>query len=128
MRRILVASLLSSIALTAAAASPKPANDASTPATPMVTTGVTSAQLRYAAKIDLPPTAALASLPNPAKMVLKLNLDQTGSPTHVEVVHSLTPELDARVVKAVRQFRWSPAVLDNQTIPIDVNLIVEVQH
>lgn len=128
MRRILVASLLSTIALTAAAASPKPANDASTPATPMVTTGVTSAQLRYAAKIELPPTAALASLPNPAKMVLKLNLDQTGSPTHVEVVRSLTPELDARVVKAVRQFRWSPAVLDNQTIPIDVNLIVEVQH
>jgi TonB family protein len=128
MRRILVASLLSSVALTAAAASPKPANDASTPATPMVTTGVTSAQLRYAAKIDLPPTAALASLPNPAKMVLKLNLDQTGSPTHVEVVQSLTPELDARVVKAVRQFRWSPAVLDNQAIPIDVNLIVEVQH
>jgi len=128
MRRILVASLLSSVALTAAAASPKPANDASTPATPVVTTGVTSAQLRYAAKIDLPPTAALASLPNPAKMVLKLNLDQTGSPTHVEVVRSLTPELDARVVKAVRQFRWSPAVLDNQTIPIDVNLIVEVQH
>jgi TonB family protein len=128
MRRILVASLLFTIALTAAAASPKPANDASTPATPMVTTGVTSAQLRYAAKIELPPTAALASLPNPAKMVLKLNLDQTGSPTHVEVVRSLTPELDARVVKAVRQFRWSPAVLDNQTIPIDVNLIVEVQH
>jgi TonB family protein len=128
MRRILVASLLSSIALTAAAASPKPANDASTPATPVVTTGVTSAQLRYAAKIDLPATAALSSLPNPAKMVLKLNLDQTGSPTHVEVVQSLTPELDARVVKAVRQFRWSPAVLDNQTIPIDVNLIVEVQH
>jgi TonB family protein len=94
----------------------------------MVTTGVTSAQLRYAAKIDLPATAALSSLPNPAKMVLKLNLDQTGSPTHVEVVQSLTPELDARVVKAVRQFRWSPAVLDNQTIPIDVNLIVEVQH
>jgi TonB family protein len=128
MRRILVASLLFTIALTAAAASPKPANDASTPAPPMVTTGVTSAQLRYAAKIELPPTAALASLPNPAKMVLKLNLDQTGSPTHVEVVRSLTPELDARVVKAVRQFRWSPAVLDNQTIPIDVNLIVEVQH
>ena len=128
MRRILVASLLSSVALTAAAASPKPANDASTPATPMVTTGVTSAQLRYAAKINLPPTAALASLPNPAKMLLKVNLDQTGSPTHVEVVQSLTPELDARVVKAVRQFRWSPAVLDNQTIPIDVNLIVEVQH
>ena len=128
MRRILVASLLSSFALTAAAAPSKPTNDASTPATPMVTSGVTAAQLRYAAKIDLPYNAELATFPNPAKMVLKLNLDETGSLTHVEVVQSLSPTLDARVVKAVRQFRWRPAVLDNQTIPIDVNLIVEVQH
>jgi protein TonB len=129
MRRILVASLLSSFALTAAAADTKPLNDASTPATlPAVTTGVTAAQLRYAAKIELPYTPELADTPNPAKMVLKVNVDDTGSPTHVEVVQPLSPTIDARVVQAVRQFRWRPAVLDNQTIPIDVNLIVEVQH
>lgn len=128
MRRILVvASLLSSFALTAAAASPRP-TDAPTAATPMVTTGVTEPRLQYAAKIDLPSDATLDDFPNPARMVLKLNLDQTGSPTHVEVVQSLTPALDSRVVKAVRQFRWRPAVLDNQTIPSDVNLVVEVQH
>jgi TonB family protein len=61
-------------------------------------------------------------------VVLKLNVDETGSPTHIEVVQSLDPTLDARVVEAVSQSRWRPAVLDNQTIPMNVNLTVEVQH
>lgn len=128
MRRIIVASLLSSFALAAAAATPNPTKDASTTATaPMVTTGVTSAQLLYPAKISIS-DADLSSFPNPAKMLLKVNVDETGTPTHIEVVQALSPSLDARVVRAVKQFHWRPAVLDNQTIPIDVNLVVEVQH
>jgi hypothetical protein len=128
MRRILVASLLSSFALAASAATPQPTKDASTTATsPMVTTGVTDAQLLHPATITIP-DAELSSFPNPARMILKVNVDETGTPTHVEVVQALTPTVDARVVKAVRQFHWRPAVLDNQTIPMDVNLVVEVQH
>jgi TonB family protein len=129
MRRILVASLLSSFVLTAAAATPKPANDAATTAPPLaVSTGVTEAQLLHSTKIEIPDDAVIESLPNPAKVVLRINLDETGSPTHVQVVQSLSPAVDARVMQAVRSFRWRPAVLDNQTIPVDVNLIVEVRH
>ena len=127
MRRILVASLLSSLALTAAAATPKPANDAATTAPLVVSTGVTEAQLLHSTKINIP-TDTLATLANPAELVLKVNLDETGTPTHVYVVKSLNPDVDGRVMQAVRSFRWRPAVLDNQTIPVDVNLIVTVQH
>jgi TonB family protein len=129
MRRTLVASLLSSLALTAAAATPSHPNDAaSTPAAVVVSTGVTQAQLLHSTQIDIPVEAVLDSVPNPAKVVLRVSLDQAGSPTRVQIVQSVNPIVDARVIKAVQQFRWRPAVLDNQTIPIDVNLIVQVQH
>ncbi len=128
MRHLLVASLLSSLALTAGAATPKSADaTGATPAAVVVSTGVTEAQLRYSTNIDIP-ADAIASITNPAELVLRVNLDETGTPTHVQVVRSVNPTVDGRVMKAVRNFRWSPAVLDNRTIPIDVNLIVSVQH
>ncbi|HUB17310.1 MAG TPA: energy transducer TonB [Acidobacteriaceae bacterium] len=130
MYRILVASLLSTFALTAAAATPKPVSEASGAAAPtavVVSTGVTEAQLLHATAIDIP-SDALATIDNPAKLILRVNLDQTGTPTHVQVVRSINPEVDGRVMKAVQNFRWRPAVLDNQTIPVAVNLVVQVQH
>jgi hypothetical protein len=131
MRRILVASLLSSLALTAAAATSKPVNDApaSTPAIVRpISTGVTDPQLVHSSKIEIPADEISDAFPNPAKLVLSLKLDTTGSPTNVQVIEPLTQDIDARVVAAVKQFRWRPAVLDNQTIPMDMKLIVEVQR
>ena len=129
MRPILVATLLSSLALSASAATPKPSSDATgaAPASLVVSTGVTEAQLLRSADIYIP-TDALDSHSNPAQLVLRVSLDETGTPTGMHVVHSINPEVDSRVMKAVRSFRWRPAVLDNQTIPVDVNLIVDVQH
>ena len=128
MRHILVASLLSSFALTAAAATPKSTDaNGAAPAAIVVSTGVTEAQLLHSTRIDIP-AEAIDSVANPAKLVLKVRLDETGTPTHVQLVQSVNPAVDGKVMKAVRDFRWSPAVLDNKTIPVDVNLIVQVQH
>ena len=133
MRRALVVSLLSSFALTAAAATGKPANDASasTPALSdarPVSTGVSAPQLVYSAKIEISPEEIPDAFPNPSRVVLKVSLDRTGSPNSIQVVQPLTQTIDARVVEAVRQFRWTPAVLDNQAIPASLNLIVKVQR
>jgi len=130
MRRILAASLLSSLALTAAAAAPKSANDAATLTTTTrpVSTGLTNPQLVYSKPVDIPASAISDAFPNPSRLVLKVNLDETGTPKDVQVLEPLTQDIDARVVAAVRQFRWRPAVLDNQTIPIDLKLIVQVQR
>jgi hypothetical protein len=129
MRHLLVATLLSSLALSASAATPKPSSDASgaAPASLVVSTGVTQAQLLRSVKIDVP-TDALATHSNPAELVLLVSLDETGTPTGMHVVHSINPVVDSRIMTAVRSFRWRPAVLDNQTIPVDVNLVVDVQH
>ncbi len=133
MRRALVVSLLSSFVLTAATASARPANDASASTSDSaqvrpVSTGVTGPQLVYSNKIEIPAEEIPDAFPNPARVVLKVSLDQTGSPKAIQVIQPLTQPIDQRVVEAVRQFRWSPAVLDNQTIPTDVKLIVMVQR
>jgi|SRR5277367_1050515 len=133
MRRILVTSLLSSLALTAAASPSTPANDASAP-TPEsvqvrpVSTGVTDPELVYSTRIEIPAAEISDTLPNPARAVLKISLDRTGSPKSIQVAKSINQQVDARVIDAVRQFRWSPAVLDNHAIPMEMNLIVEVQR
>jgi hypothetical protein len=129
MRRALIVSLLSSFALTAAAATGKPVNDASASAQVRpVSTGVTAPQLVYSTRIDIPANEVPDAFPSPARVVLKVNLDQTGSPKEVHIVQPLTQSIDQRIVEAVRQFRWTPAVLDNQAVPANVNMIVMVNH
>jgi TonB family protein len=129
MRRILVATLLSSLTLTAAAATGKPANDAATSTTDRpISTGVTAPQLVYSTKISIAPSELPEAFSNPARVVLNFNLDKTGSPQNIQVKQPLTQPIDARVVEAVRHFRWSPAVLNNQAVPIEMNLIVQVQR
>ena len=42
--------------------------------------------------------------------------------------HAANPELDAPVLSAVRQFRFTPAMLDKQAIPVALDLTVQLQH
>jgi TonB family protein len=131
MRRILVASLLSSFALAAAAATPKPNENpaAATSATEhRVTTGIIAPQLTGPAVVHITNEAALESWPSPVTMRLRLNLDANGSATDVQLLRSFSPTVDADVVAAVRKLRWSPATLDKQPIPLTVNLTVQVEH
>lgn len=126
MRRILAVSLLSSLSLSAAAATP--ATDASAPTSRPVSTGVTSPRLLRSQPITIPASEVASSTARPATVELKLKLDQTGTPTDIRITHSLNQQTDAHIINAVRQFRWTPAVLDNQTIPLELNLIVHVQR
>ncbi len=129
MRRIIVASLLSSLVLPAAAATSKSAADAtSQTSVRSISTGVTTPQLVYSTRISIQASDMPDAFPNPARVILSFTLDKTGSPQNIQVVHPLTQPIDARVVEAVRHFRWTPAVLDNQPVAIDMNLIVQVQR
>jgi TonB family protein len=129
MRRVMLATLLSSLTLIAAAAPvTHSVDDASAPTSRPISTGVTSPRLVYTKHIALPADELPAYLGGSPKIALKINLDETGSPTNIRVVHSINPDVDARVVDAVRQFRWAPAVLNNRPVPIDLTLNVEIQR
>lgn len=127
MRRVLLATLLSSIPFTAAAAM-QLNDDAPAPTSRTVSTGVTGPRLVYTTHIDVPADKLPPNMGNSANVVLKLELDATGTPTAIRVTHPINPYVDARVVEGVRQFRWSPAVLNNQPVPTDLTLTVEVQR
>jgi TonB family protein len=130
MRRIYLASLmLSPLLLSAAALASSPASDANaSTSVPQVSTGVTFPKVLYSTDIEIPSTVTAGRLPNLAPVVLELNVDQTGKVHDVQVVKSLNPELNANVVDAVRKFRFSPAKLDNQAIPVDMELTVLLQR
>jgi TonB family protein len=129
MRRILIASaLLSPMLFTAAAVASQPKDDASasTLVRP-ISTGVTAPKIVHSTDIQITPETARSIMPN-AEVVLKVNLDEQGKAQDVQVIKSANPILDAPVISAVRQFRWSPATLDKQAIPVDLTLSVVVQH
>jgi periplasmic protein TonB len=129
MRRVILATLLSSLTLIAAAAPVTHSeDDASAPTSRSISTGVTSPRLVYSKHIDLPSDELPAYMGGSAKIALKIKLDETGSPTNIRVLHSINPEVDARVVEAVQQFRWAPALLNNKPVPIDLTLNVEIHH
>ncbi len=125
----MLATLLSSLTLIAAAAPvTRSEDDASAPTSRLISTGVTSPRLVYSKHIDLPADELPAYMGGSAKIALKIKLDETGSPTNIRVLHSINPEVDARVVEAVQQFRWAPALLNNKPVPIDLTLNVEIHH
>ena len=128
MRRVLLTALLSSIALTAAASPVMQLNDASAPTSRPLSTGVTSPRLVYTTAIRIPANELPFSAGNSTNVVLKLDLDETGTPMNIRIIHPVSPEVDARVIEGVRQFRWTPAVLDNKPVPTDLTLTVEVQR
>jgi TonB family protein len=121
--------MLSSFALAATAATPHPTDNPTTSATVnRVTTGIAGPQLATRATVHIPGDAILDTYPNPAEVRVRLDLDAAGNASNLQILHSISPNVDAHVLAAVRQFHWRPAVLDNQTIPLTVNLTVEIQH
>jgi TonB family protein len=57
---------------------------------------------------------------------LTLTVDSNGLPQNVKVVKSSNPFLDARVVDAIQKSHFTPGTVDNTSIPVDVDLTVNV--
>jgi TonB family protein len=129
MRRVILATLLSSITFIAAAAPVTHSeDDASAPTSRPISTGVTSPRLVHTQHIYLPADELPAYMGGSAEIALRIDLDETGSPTNIRVLHSINPQADTRVVEAVRHFRWAPALLNNRPVPVDLTLNVEIRR
>jgi TonB family protein len=125
MRRILATSLLlSSLSFPAAAIASTTGDDASAPTPVRVSTGVVPPAVLDAANVSLPAAFTDGNIPANAQVSLTLTVDQNGRPRNIQVVKSFDAFWDARVVEAVRQFHFRPGTIDNQAIPVDMNLTV----
>jgi TonB family protein len=130
MRRILATSLmLPSLLIPAVASASQPVDDA-TASTPKlrVSTGVVSPQLLDSADIRIPDSDSYVDrmIPGNGQVGLSFTIDEKGHPENIQVTKSLNPLWDARVVDAVRQFRYRPGTVSNEPIAVDMNLTVNI--
>jgi len=89
--------------------------------TPMlrVSTGVLAAKIIHSAEITYSP-AELNTTDN--KVVVRVLVNEQGLPQSAQVISSRNPDLNERVLEAVKQYRFRPAQLDQQSVPEHVNL------
>lgn len=126
MRHLLIASLLLSPALfTASAVASQPGTDAAASTDLRVSTGVTTPKVIHSASIEVLPSEMYIA--NETKVQLSFHVDEKGKASDIKVVNPSNPILDQHVVKAISKFRFEPATLDNQPVPIDMNWTVEVE-
>jgi len=94
---------------------------AATPATPMlrVSTGVLAAKIIHSAEITYS-AGELNTTDN--RVVVRVLVNEQGLPQSAQIVSSRNPDLNGRVLDAVKQYRFRPAQLDQQAVPEHVNL------
>jgi TonB family protein len=129
MRQIVASTILFSSLLFPAAAmasSPVADSDAPTPSV-RVSTGITAPVVIDAANITLSNSYSMLPLPVDSTVTISLKVDASGQPHDIQIVKSVNPFWDARVIDAVQQFHFRPGTLDSQAIPMEMNLLVTIQ-
>jgi TonB family protein len=128
MRHIIATSfVLSSLLLPAAAFASKPSDEpaATTPA-PRVSTGVVGPFLVNQLNLTAPAGPGASYLPNDAQVGVSFVVDEKGLPENIQVTKSIDPTWDSQVVDAVSKLHYRPARIDDQKIPVDMNLTVVI--
>ncbi len=128
MRHIIASTVvLSSQLLPAAAFASKPTDQpaASTPA-PRVSTGVIGPFLVNSLNLTAPEGLPASDIPADAQVGVSFVVDEKGLPENIQVTKSINPSWDAQVVEAVSKLHYRPARIDDQKIPVDMNLTVVI--
>ena len=132
MRRIIVAILsLSSVMLHAQANSPAPTQVASNGPAPQsrrISTGVIAPKLIYKVDVVADSTSTARLLSNDCKVVVGMIVDKTGKPSDLKIVQSAGAGVDASVLAAVSQYRFTPGMVSNQPIATPLNLEVLISN
>ena len=120
---ILLTSLLAPAAVYASA------SEATASASPIrITTGVIPPAVLNSANFSVTSDALAGVGLDKPSVVLALKVNEKGFAEDVRVVRSVNPKVDLQVLSAVRDFRFRPASLDQQPVPVDLELTVVVQR
>src|SRR5258708_4896721 len=113
-------------ALTASAASAQPVTDASSTPKQTRISSVTEPKLLKFHPVELAASDFHTLDVGSKQLILHFEVDEKGTPQNISVVKSVNQEVDERMMTAVRQYRYAPAVLDWQAVASDLNLVVRV--
>jgi TonB family protein len=130
MRHILASTLLlSSVLFPVAANARTTADDASAP-TPgvRVSTGLIAPTLVEPISIQVPDGLNKSFAPLNTTIGLSFTVDSQGHAQNVKVVKASNPFWDARVVEAIQNSQFRPGKLDEQAVPVDMNVTVNLQR
>src|ERR1700739_4535590 len=120
MRKLIVAILsLSSVMLHAKASTPaqtQAATNGPAPQVKRISTGVIAPKLIYTVDVIANSTDTARLFSNNCSVVVSMIVDKTGKPQDLKIVKSAAPGVDASVLAAVSQYRFTPGTVSNQPI------------
>lgn len=132
MRKLIIAIFsLSSVMLHAQASSPAPtqvAIDGPASQFKRISTGVTAPKLIYKVNVVADSTNTVCLLNNDCKVVVSMIVDKTGKPSDLKIVQSAEAGVDASVLAAVSQYRFTPGMVSNQPVATPLNLQVVISN
>ncbi len=130
MRNITVAILsLSSFMLHAQVNSPAQTQISSNGAAPEVrriSTGVVAPKLIYKVNVIADSTGTARLLSDDTRVVVGMVVDKNGKPSDLKILKSAGAGVDASVLAAVSQYRFTPGTVSNQPIatPVDLEVVI----
>lgn len=92
------------------------------PAALKVTTGVIAPKILHTAAIDIKSDELNALSSVKSEAVVEFVVGEDGVARNVRIVKSLDKTLDARIVAAVKQYRFQPGQLDHEAVSVPVTL------
>jgi TonB family protein len=132
MRKLIVAILsLSSFMLHAQASTPaqtQVASNGSAPQVKRVSTGVTPPKLIYKVDVEADSSGAARLINDDTKVVVGMIVDKTGKPSDLKILKSAGAGVDASVLAAVSQYRFTPGMVSNEPIASPLNLEVVITN
>jgi TonB family protein len=131
MRNVAVAILsLSSFMLQAQASTPAQTDVANSGSASIrrVSTGVIAPKLVYKVDVVADSTKTASMLNNETTVVVGMVVDKSGKPSDLKIIRSAGPGVDASVLTAVSQYRFTPGTVSNEPIATPLNLEVVIQN
>jgi TonB family protein len=127
MRKSLTVILLSTL-LAPAAVHANASDMAASTAPVRVTTGVVAPTVLNSRDFTVTSDALSGVGAEKPAVVLALRVNEKGMAENVRVVRSVNFRVDQQVLTAAREFRFRPATLNEQPVPVDLHLTVVVQR
>ena len=131
MRKLIVAILsLSSFMLHAQANTPaqtQVASNGSAPQVKRISTGVIAPKLIYKVDVTADSTGMARLINDDTKVVVGMIVDKNGRPSDLKIIKSAGAGVDASVLAAVSQYRFTPGTVSNEPIATPLNLEVVIQ-
>lgn len=124
-RTIASAALFSSLLFTALANASPPSESYSAP-THRVTTGVTPPQLLNSLQLAVPDSLIASAAPSNMQIAVSFVVDKEGQPRDIQIVRGYNSVWNEHAIQAVSQLHYRPASIDDQAVPMAVNLVIAI--